>query len=428
MEGLALGRRRSSRLHSVGIRTGPDREDVVYRGKTTRQSYTRKGPAVNKNSALTAQNEALKFVGLDVHKETIAVAVADSGRAAPRSLGVIHNDLDELRKILRKVGSPNHLRVCYEAGPCGYVVYRFLRRLKIDCSVIVPSLIPRRPGDRVKTDRRDALALARLLRSGELTATWVPDQQHEALRDLVRAREDAIQDHLRARHRLTKFLLRLGVAAPAGARAWSLKYRRWLDGLSWRKRAQELVFSEYRHNLEEISQRIVRLENELVMLARSSPHSRTIAALQAMRGIKLLTAVTVISEIGDINRFQTPRQLMAYAGLVPSEHSSGRRVHRGALTKTGNAHLRRVVVETAWHYRHRPLDSPALRLRQRNVDPRACHIAWSAQQRLHKRYCHLTARGKPRPQAVVAVARELLGFVWAVSQVAKAAEAQKAAA
>ena len=234
------------------------------------------------NGAFSAQSEALKFVGLDVHKETIAVAVADSGTAAPRPLGVIRNDLDELRKMLRKVGSPNHLRVCYEAGPCGYVVYRFLTRLKIDCSVVVPSLIPRRPGDRVKTDRRDALGLARLLRSGELTATWVPDQQHEALRDLVRAREDAVQDHLRARHRLTKFLLRLGVAAPAGVQAWSVKYQHWLDGLHWREPAQELVFSEYRHNLTEIGQRTERLENELATLARSSPHTGTIGALQAM--------------------------------------------------------------------------------------------------------------------------------------------------
>jgi transposase len=198
---------------------------------------------------------------------------------------------------------------------------------------------------------------------------------------------------------LTKFLLRLGVSAPAGVRAWTLKYQHWLGTLSWRERAQELVFCEYRHNLAEIGQRIARLEDELAILARTSPHAHTIAALQAMRGIKLLTAVTVVSEIGDINRFQTPRQLMAYAGLVPSEHSSGGRVHRGALTKTGNAHLRRVLVETAWHYRHRPLDTPALRLRQRNAEPQVCRIAWSAQQRLHKRYCHLTARGKPRPQA-----------------------------
>jgi transposase len=383
---------------------------------------------VNNNSALTAKNEALKFVGLDVHKETIAVAVADSGTAAPRSLGVIHNDLDELRKMLRKLGSPSSLWVCYEAGPCGYVVYRFLRRLKIECCVVAPSLIPRKPGDRIKTDRRDALALARLLRSGELTATWVPDPQHEALRDLVRAREDAVEDHLRARHRLSKFLLRLGVTAPAGVRAWSVKYQLWLDSLNWPDRAQELVFSEYRHNLEEIGQRIRRLENELATLAQNSPHARTIGSLQAMRGIKLVTAVTVVSELGDISRFQTPRQLMAYAGLVPSEHSSGGRIRRGAVTKSGNAHLRRVLVETAWHYRHRPSDTPALRQRQRGVDPRACSVAWSAQQRLHKRYCHLTARGKPRPQAVVAVARELLGFIWAIGQVLKVSQPQKTAA
>ena len=339
-------RRRTSLPSSVSIRTGPIREDVVYRGKTTRQSYTRKGPAMKNNSALTAKNEALKFVGLDVHKDTIAIAVADSGIAAPRSVAVIRSDLDELRKVLRKLGSPSSLRVCYEAGPCGYVVYRFLRRLKIECSIIAPSLIPRRPGDRIKTDRRDALALARLLRSGELTATWVPDPQHEALRDLVRAREDAIEDHLRARHRLTKFLLRLGMAAPGGVRAWSIKYQGWLDSLCWKDRAQELVFSEYRHNLEEISQRIKRLESELATLAQNSAHATTIASLQAMRGIKLVTAATIVTEIGDISRFQAPRQLMAYAGLVPSEHSSGGRVRRGTITKNGNAHLRRVLVET----------------------------------------------------------------------------------
>ncbi len=383
---------------------------------------------MNNNTASTAKNEALRFIGLDVHKETIAIAVADSGRAAPRSLGVIHNSLDDLRKILRKIGSPSSLRVCYEAGPCGYVVYRFLRRLKIECRVVAPSLIPRKPGDRIKTDRRDALALARLLRSGELTATWVPDPQHEALRDLVRAREDAIQDHLRARHRLSKFLLRLGVTSPASVRAWSIKYQRWLDTLRWGDRAQELVFTEYRHNLEEISRRVARLEHELEAVAQSSSHAQTIAALQALRGIKLITAVTVVSEVGDISRFQTPRQLMAYAGLVPSEHSSGGRVRRGGVTKTGNAHLRRVVVETAWHYRHRPLDTPALRQRQRGVDPRACTVAWNAQQRLHKRYRHLTARGKPRPQAIVAVARELLGFIWAIGQVLKSSQPHKTAA
>ncbi len=383
---------------------------------------------MNKNTPSARKSEPQKFVGLDVHKETIAVAVADHGIGAPRSLGVIRNDLDELRKMLRRLGPPASLQVCYEAGPCGYVVYRFLQRLKIACTIIAPSLIPRKPGDRIKTDRRDALALARLLRSGELTATWVPDEEHEALRDLVRAREDAVEDRLRARHRLSKFLLRLGMTPPAGVRAWSVRHRRWLDSLRWQDRAQELVFNEYRHNLEEIGQRIARLEKELITQTQNSPHAPIMAALQAMRGIKLITAVTVVSEVGDVSRFQNPRQLMAYAGLVPSEHSSGGRVRRGNITKNGNAHLRRVMVESAWHNRHRPAHTPELRQRQRGVNPQVCAIAWNAQQRLYKRYCHLTARGKTRPQTVVAVAREMLGFIWAIGQVLKASQALKAAA
>ncbi len=410
------------------VSTGPIRENVGCRDQSTRQSYTRKGPAVSKNTASTRQREADKFVGLDVHKETIAVAVADRGIAAPRSLGVIHNDPDELRKMLRKLGPPSMLQVCYEAGPCGYVVYRFLQRLKIACTIVAPSLIPRKPGDRIKTDRRDALALARLLRSGELTATWVPDEQHEALRDLVRAREDAVEDRLRARHRLGKLLLRNGLTPPAGVRAWSGRFCHWLDSLRWQDPAQELVFNEYRHHLEEIGQRIVRLENELAARAQSSAHAQTIAALQAMRGIKLITAVTIVSEVGDIGRFETPRQLMAYAGLVPSEHSSGGRTRRGNITKNGNAHLRRVMVEAAWHSRHRPAHTPQLRQRQRGVNPQACAVAWNAQQRLYKRYCHLTARGKSRPQTVVAVAREMLGFVWAIGQVINASHALESAA
>lgn len=383
---------------------------------------------MNKNSASSRKSEPQKFVGLDVHKETIAIAVADRGREAPRSLGVIRNDLDELRKMLRRLGPPASLQVCYEAGPCGYVVYRFLQQLKIECTIVAPSLIPRKPGDRIKTDRRDALALARLLRSGELTATWVPDPQHEALRDLVRAREDAVEDRLRARHRLGKFLLRLGIAPPAGVRAWTVRHRQWLDNLRWQNRAQELVFSEYRHNLEEISQRSLRLEKELAALAQNSSHAPTVVALQAMRRVRLITAATIVSEIGDISRFPTPRQLMAYAGLVPSEHSSGGRVHRADITKNGNAHLRRVIVEAAWHQRHRPARTRDLRQRQHGVNPQVCTIAWNAQHRLYKRYCHLTARGKPHPQAVVAVAREMLGFIWAIGQVVKASQTLRSAA
>src|SRR5579863_8934923 len=254
-------------------KTGPYRESVGYR---TRQSYTRKEPAMAKNSASLSKSEPQKFVGLDVHKETIAVAVADRGASAPRSLGVIRNDPDELRKALRRLGTPAHLRVCYEAGACGYTVYRLLERLKINCLVVAPSLIPRKPGDRIKTDRRDALALARLLRSGDLTATWVPDREHEALRDLIRAREDAVEDRLRARHRLSKFLLRLGITAPADVRAWSARYRQWLNSLRFDDAAQQLVFTEYRHSLEELDCRIVRFEKELELLAERSPHAQTI--------------------------------------------------------------------------------------------------------------------------------------------------------
>ncbi len=402
------------RHQSTQIKDRSQARNVDYRKVTPRQRYTRKGPAMNKNTASDPKSEALKYVGLDVHKETIAVAVADSGVAAARPLGVIHNQLDELRKMLRKVGSPARLRVCYEAGPCGYTVYRFLQRLHIDCMVIAPSLIPRKPGDRIKTDRRDALSLARLLRSGELSAVWVPDQEQEAMRDLVRAREDAVEDRLRARHRLGKFLLRLGILAPAGVRSWTIRYQQWLDGLRFERPAQAMVFTEYRQSLEEISQRILRLEKELALAVASSPQGPTIAALQAMRGIKLITAATLISEIGDLRRFGTPRQLMAYAGLVPSEHSSGGRTRRGCITKTGNAHLRRAVVESAWHYRHPPAVSGALRQRQRGLDPKVCLVGWNAQQRLHKRYRHLVSRGKIQQEVVVAIAREMLGFIWAI--------------
>ncbi|MFY9883522.1 MAG: IS110 family transposase [Candidatus Cybelea sp.] len=380
---------------------------------------------MTKNSASSRPSEPQTFVGLDVHKETIAVAAADRGCTTPRSLGIIRNDLDELRKALRRLGSPAQLQVCYEAGACGYAIYRFLTRLKIKCLIVAPSLIPRKPGDRVKTDRRDALALARLLRSGDLTATWVPDPQHEALRDLVRAREDAVEDRLRAWHRLTKFLLRLGVSPPPGVRARSVRYRQWLDGLQFDDAAQGLVFVEYRHCLEEIDQRITRFEHQLTELAQRSPHAATIAALQAMRGIKLLTATTIVSEVGELGRFASPRQLMAYAGLVPSEHSSGSRLRRGCITKSGNAHLRRVLVEAAWHARLVPKTPEALRCRQDGVHRQVCTIAWKAQHRLYKRYRQLCARGKRPQQAAVAVARELLGFIWAIGQVVRSSNALK---
>jgi transposase len=376
---------------------------------------------VSKNTTTFSKSEVRKFVGLDVHKDTIAVAVAELGNPEVRSVGTIANTLDELRKTLRRLGSPATLRVCYEAGACGYVIYRFLQRLKIDCVVIAPSLVPKKPGDRVKTDRRDALALARLLRSGELTAVWVPNERHEALRDLVRAREDAVEDRHRARHRLSKMLLRLGIVAPPG-RPWTLKHRRWLDSLNWANPTQQLVFTEYRHQLDSVDAAIARYDRAIAEAAPTSEHATLIAALQAMRGVKLLTAVTIVAEIGDLTRFPRARQLMSYAGVVPSEYSSGGKSRRGRITKSGNAHLRRVLIESAWHNRHRPALSPGLRARQRGLDPRVCNIAWNAQQRLHKRYQLLSARGKIKQEVVVAVGRELLGFVWAIGQVVHATQ------
>ena len=374
---------------------------------------------MTQHTTKTGAPNQIKYVGLDVHKATIAVAVTELDAGEPRSLGIIPNEFDALRALLRKLGSAKSLRVCYEAGPCGYVVQRFLQRLQIDCVVVAPSLIPRKPGDRTKTDRRDARALARLLRSGELTATWIPDREHEALRDLVRAREDAVEDQLRARHRLSKLLLRLGINPPAGVKTGTTRYQSWLQGLTWDQSAQQTVFAEYRQAIEEIAQRVTRYEREIDALTKTSAHAATIAALQAMRGVKLITAATIVAEIGDIRRFRSPRQLMAYAGMVPSEHSSGSRVRRGSITKTGNAHLRRVLIETAWHARHQPVVSTALRVRQRDVSAAACAIAWTAQQRLHKRYHRLILRGKTPQKTVVAVGRELLGFIWAIAHVAQ---------
>lgn len=379
---------------------------------------------MTKHTASSTKSEALVFVGLDVHKNSIAIAVADHQGVRP--LATIGNELEALRKVLRKLGSPSALRVCYEAGPCGYVVHRFLRRLKIDCVVVAPSLIPKKPGDRVKTDRRDAIALAQLLRSGQLTAVWVPDEEHEALRDLIRAREDSVEDRQRARHRLVKMLLRLGVAAPTGMRAWSQRHRQWLSGLPWADPSQRMAFAEYRQQLEEIEGRIRRYETQIELAAKSSSSAAAISALQALRGVKLITAATIVAEVGDLTRFASPRQLMAYAGVVPSERSSGGRTRRGAITKTGNAHLRRVLVESAWHYRHQPAVFSGLRARQAGLSASICGIAWKAQQRLHQRYRHLSARGKIKQEVVVAVGRELLAFTWAIGQAVNA-ESKRAA-
>jgi transposase len=322
---------------------------------------------------------------------------------------------------MRKIGPLDRLRVCYEAGPCGYGFYRQLAAGGVTCTVVAPTLVPVCAGDRVKTDRRDALKLARLLRGGELTGVWVPDEAHEAFRDLVRAREAAQKDLRRARHRLEKFLLRHGHHCPRPTTAWSARYLTWAHGLRFIQAPQATVHREYLTEVERMAERRARLDRELeVALAQSPPAIQTVVgALQVLRGVALVTAVTAVSEVGQFGRFSRARQVMAYSGLVPREHSSSDRVWRGAITKAGNAHLRRVLVEAAWHYRHRPGAGATLRHRRQQHPAALCAIAEGAEHRLHLRYRRLLARGKSKGKVVTALARELLGFMWAIARQAE---------
>jgi transposase len=359
----------------------------------------------------------IRFVGLDVHAETVAVAVAEPDGEV-RSLGMIPNRPEAIRRLVRKLEPVEQLRFCYEAGPTGYVLYWQLTALGAKCEVVAPSLVPHKPGDRVKTDRRDALKLARCYRAGDLTPVWVPDAAHEALRDLVRAREAARGDLLRARHRLGKFLLRHGWRRPDSIKSpWTNAHWEWIKTkVHFEQPAQEIALSDYVHQVEHLVARIERLDQAVLEAARSvpPPMRAVIESLQALRGVAQVTAVTIVAELGEISRFAKARQLMGYSGLVPSEDSSGERQRRGAITKTGNAHLRRVIVEAAWAYQFRPWLGGYLLKRQVGLSEEVKEIAWKAQHRLHARYRKLLAQGKNKPQIVTAVGRELLGFVWAI--------------
>jgi transposase len=374
--------------------------------------------------------EKLRFLGLDVHAETIAVAVAEPDGEV-RSLGTISNREESIRKLIRKLGSPEQLRACYEAGPTGFVLYWQLTQLGVECAVVAPSLVPKKPGDRVKTDRRDALELARCHRSGDLTAVWVPDEDSEALRDLVRQREAAKQDQLRARHRLTKFLLRTGQRPPLGLKAWTEKYVEWIQQVHYTHPAREATLLDCLNEVQHMEQRVKRLEQSILEVVKLAPApvQAVIQGLQTLRGVAHISAVTIAAELGNISsRFESARALMGYSGLFPSEDSSGERIRRGSITKSGNAHLRRIVVESAWSYRHRPSVGAKLRKRQEGVPAEITEIAWKAQNRLHKRYMTLMARGKEQRKTMTAVARELLGFIWAIAIRAEAACMQQKAA
>jgi transposase len=371
------------------------------------QSYIRKEPVMGHRT---------RFVGLDVHAKFISVAVAEHD-GEDRFVGSIPNRLSAITKMIKRLGDKRDLRVCYEAGPCGYVLYWQLTRMGVACEVVAPTLVPMKAGDRVKTDRRDSLKLARSYRSGDLTSVWVPDAEHEALRDIVRAREAAKKDQRAARHRLQKFLLRHDQRYSGGERAWGVHYRRWLQGLKFEHQTLEAVFLDYLSEVDRQAERVTRLDAAIEDAVERAPeHLRSvICGLQAMRGVAKITAVGVAAEVGSFLRFEHPRQLMGYSGAVPSERSSGGDQRRGAITKTGNAHVRRLITEAAWAYRHRPKLYPKLRKRQEGLDQRVKDIAWKAQQRLNQRYRHLIGRGKKQQKAVMAVARELLAFMWEIA-------------
>lgn len=356
-----------------------------------------------------------RWVGLDVHAETIVGAVADRDGEV-RSLGVHPNSPEALRRLVKRMG--DGVACCYEAGPTGYSTYWQLERLGVPCIVVAPTLIPRRPGDRIKTDKRDAEKLARAFRSGDLTAVWVPDASHEALRDLVRCREAAKQDQLRARHRFSKLLLRKGRRPVKKTRNWGLEHTAWAQGVRFEEPALEATRIDLWTQVQHQTARVEQLDQAIDEAIERVPTTmrEVIFALQALRGVAKTSAATVVAELGQLSRFSSPRQLMAYAGIVPSEYSSGQRTSRGGITRTGNGRLRRIVVESAWSYRYPPNLFATLKKRQQGLDEEVKGIAWKAQHRLHKRYRTLMARGKSSNQTMTAVARELLGFIWAIGR------------
>lgn len=361
-------------------------------------------------------NKIVKYIGMDVHKDSITIAIADDGRNGEvRIYGKIPNNLDQINKVMRKLISQNsELHCVYEAGPCGYQIYRYLTDKKIDCLVAAPALIPKKSGDRIKNDRRDALKLATLHRSGELTAVYVPDQEDEAFRDLVRARGDVQKARRRTKQQINAFLLRHGISYP-GKTKWSKAHLNWLTTIKMPHAAQQIAFTEYLDALESGDARIARITKQIEYFCQTWRMRPVIEALQALRGISFLSAVTIMAEIGDLTRFDHPKKLMAYLGLIPSEHSTGDTIKKGGITKTGNTHARRALIESAQAYRLPARKSSTIRKRQQGLAEDVLDISWKAQLRLCHRYRRLMAKGKKHNVAITAIARELVGFIWAIA-------------
>ena len=356
--------------------------------------------------------QSTTIIAFDHHAATTVAAVLLPGQRTP-ALHPLTSEPATIIRFVERLRRTGPVRCCYEAGPCGFELHRAFTARQVPCDVIAPALIPRRAGDRIKTDRRDAGQLAVLYRAGALTAIHIPTAQEEAARDLLRCREDIRADLLRARHRLSKFLLRHGRRFSATKKAWSKQHDTWLRAQAWPLPALDQTHRAYLRAVDEVLARLRDVETDLRALLTLEPLQHRVQRLRCFRGIDDLTALTIAAELGDPRRFATAPSTMAFVGLVPSEHSSGTKRAQGGITKTGNAHLRRVLVESAWHYRHHPFVSATLRARQRGAPAPVIARAWTAQQRLHRRYQRLAARGKPKQHIVTAVARELTGFVWA---------------
>jgi transposase len=363
-----------------------------------------------------SKREGTTYVGLDVHKKSINVSVLLAGSPSPEDEWQVANTPQSIKKMAKKVKrlATGPVVAAYEAGPCGYAPQRLLEELGITCQVVAPSMIPFKPGDRVKTDRRDARKIATYLRSGDLTEVHPPTPQEEAVRDLTRAREDIKHDQQRARHRLTKMLDRHGIRF-TGGNHWTKRHREWLNRIRFEEEIAQQVFEGYLLTVEQADERLSRIEEQLEEVARSERYAEHEGWLRCLRGIDTVTAMTILAELYDFRRFRTPRQLMAFLGVTPGEHTTGNRVRRGPITKAGNAHVRRLLVEAAWSYRHRPSVSKYMRKRRDGQPAAVIAIADRAQERLHRKYFKLKeGYKKPHNVVTVAVARELVGFIWAV--------------
>lgn len=355
------------------------------------------------------------YVGLDSHKATIAVGIAQEGREAPLYYGEIAYTEAAVAKLVKRLSKDGQtLHFCYEAGPCGYELQRQIQHLGHACEVIAPALIPRKAGQRMKTDRRDALSLSGLYRAGELTPVWIPDRAQESIRDLTRTREDMKENELRARQQLGAFLLRHR-RIYSGKSRWTQAHSRWLEQQVFSEPAQQLVLQEYIDQVSAMSRRVAALEQAMRQALEHWHWKPVVQGLMALRGVSLITAMTTVAELGDLTRFDSPRQLMGYLGLVPSEHSSGLTRRHGGITRTGNGHVRRVLVEAAWAYQFQARKTRTIERRAEQTSLQVQAIAWEAQKRLCGRYRNLLSAGKRKQQAVTAVARELAGFIWAIA-------------